>query len=200
MSRRGTYLSHPFDPYPDDGSPFDPYPPQSGEDPRVENCPDELFRTPKTRSYEPRGSSTLSCGEKRHSTLNLWSGTLSGGRASQPPKNTYLLVAFEKVYVEERMASLVLAVDTPNMKIPTNPDRFEFALQAAQTALEAGKHVHAGCIGGHGRTGTFVACIAHRAGLVIGDPVRWTREHYCRKAVESVEQERFVRKVCGFKG
>lgn len=46
--------------------------------------------------------------------------------------------------------------------------------------------------GGHGRTGTALACLARLDGVPAGDAVAWVREHYCRQAVETVDQEAFV--------
>jgi len=57
--------------------------------------------------------------------------------------------------------------------------------------LKAGKKVHAGCIGGHGRTGTFLAAIvAELDGEA--DPIAYVRTHYCSRAIETTEQVRFL--------
>lgn len=63
-----------------------------------------------------------------------------------------------------------------------------------QRAL-AGQRVEIGCMGGHGRTGTLLACLA-----MLADPnlspegsVDWVRKHYCFKAVEDESQRYFLR-------
>lgn len=56
----------------------------------------------------------------------------------------------------------------------------------------AGQHVEVGCLGGHGRTGTALACLAVLAGHPAGDAVAWVRSGYCAKAVETPGQEAFI--------
>jgi protein-tyrosine phosphatase len=56
----------------------------------------------------------------------------------------------------------------------------------------AGELVEIGCLGGHGRTGTALACLAVLSGVPAGDAVGWVRATYCAKAVETDEQEAFV--------
>jgi hypothetical protein len=61
--------------------------------------------------------------------------------------------------------------------------------------LASGTRVHAGCIGGHGRTGMFLAAIMARLGEE--NPIAWTREHYCDRATESIEQVKFLHENFG---
>ena len=63
-------------------------------------------------------------------------------------------------------------------------DHFELAKQ--------GFAVEVGCIGGHGRTGTVIACMAVLGGVPFLDAVNWTRTNYCEHAVEKPAQEWFV--------
>ena len=55
-----------------------------------------------------------------------------------------------------------------------------------------GERVEIGCIGGHGRTGTALACLAVLTGLPAGEAVGWVRRTYCDGAVETEEQRAFV--------
>jgi len=66
------------------------------------------------------------------------------------------------------------------------------ALPSLLARARAGQRVEVGCIGGHGRTGTAVACLAVLTGCPAGEAVAWVREHYCPRAVETPEQEAFV--------
>lgn len=72
---------------------------------------------------------------------------------------------------------------------------WEQVLHAAQEAYklaESGWKVEVGCIGGHGRTGTFLACLAVLAGVPAELAVAYVRKEYCKHAVETKEQEFFV--------
>jgi hypothetical protein len=55
-----------------------------------------------------------------------------------------------------------------------------------------GERVEVGCLGGHGRTGTALACLAILTGCPSGEAVAWVRANYCADAVETAEQESFV--------
>lgn len=84
-----------------------------------------------------------------------------------------------------------------DMKPPSNPGQFKKLIEWTLLQLEGGAKVHAGCIGGHGRTGTFLAAIV----AVLGekDAVSYVREHYCKKAVESTTQVAFLTDQFGVK-
>jgi protein-tyrosine phosphatase len=56
----------------------------------------------------------------------------------------------------------------------------------------AGQLVEIGCIGGHGRTGTALACLAFLSGVQRQEAVPWVKANYCSRAVESPEQAAFV--------
>ena len=55
------------------------------------------------------------------------------------------------------------------------------------------------CEGGHGRTGVGLAILGCLSGAIPEgtDPVAWLREHYCKKAVETDEQIRYIEEVTG---
>ena len=55
-----------------------------------------------------------------------------------------------------------------------------------------GEVVELGCLGGHGRTGTALACLAVLAGTSPPAAVAWVRSAYCSQAVETPDQEAFV--------
>ena len=56
----------------------------------------------------------------------------------------------------------------------------------------AGERVEVACMGGVGRTGTALACIAVLDGLDPSEAVAYTRRAYDRRAVETPWQRRFV--------
>lgn len=83
-----------------------------------------------------------------------------------------------------------------DMSVPS--DVAEFAKLVAWTweQLQAGKKVHAGCVGGHGRTGTFLAALVKHA-IGEDDAISYVRKNYCPKAVESLEQATWLQKHWG---
>lgn len=59
-------------------------------------------------------------------------------------------------------------------------------------------HVQVGCLGGHGRTGTFAAILAGIQGWHGSeDVVAWLRKQYCVNAVESYEQIAYIEEITG---
>jgi hypothetical protein len=83
-------------------------------------------------------------------------------------------------------------VDWPDFGVPADPGAVAEALRAVLQRARAGQHVEVGCLGGHGRTGTALACLAVLAGHPAGDAVAWVRSGYCAKAVETPGQEAFI--------
>jgi hypothetical protein len=85
-----------------------------------------------------------------------------------------------------------------DMQAPADPAEFKKLVKWTITQLKAGKKVHAGCIGGHGRTGTFFAALVKEM-LGIEDAIQYVRDNYCKKAVESKSQVDFLVKHYGVK-
>jgi len=55
--------------------------------------------------------------------------------------------------------------------------------------------VEVACSGGRGRTGTTLACLAVLDGVPAIDAVRYVRQHYHPRAVETPWQRRYVQAV-----
>lgn len=148
-----------------------------------------------------------------HPTLKLGKGILVGGSARYP------VVKDADVYVALQFGDTCGRISDPweknpkivevqysirDMHAPENVTRFKKMVTWLCNQLQDGKTVHVGCIGGHGRTGTVVsAIVAEITGKT--DAIQWVRKHYCKKAVESSEQVKFlmthygVEKVVGAK-
>lgn len=82
-----------------------------------------------------------------------------------------------------------------DMSVPKDVSQFKKLVDWTGEQLAAGKKVHCGCIGGHGRTGTFLAALVSAHGEK--DAIEYVRTHYCKKAVESTEQIKFLAKTFG---
>ena len=67
------------------------------------------------------------------------------------------------------------------------------AITAAFKRATGKERLEIGCDGGLGRTGTVLACMAVLAGVPPSDAVGWVRANYHRKAIETPEQERWIR-------
>lgn len=66
------------------------------------------------------------------------------------------------------------------------------ALEDVLDRARRSDRVEVGCLGGHGRTGTALACLAVMTGTPPGEAVAWVRATYCERAVETDEQSAFV--------
>jgi hypothetical protein len=88
-------------------------------------------------------------------------------------------------------------VDWPDFGVPADAEAVAAALGTLLERARSGQDVEVGCLGGHGRTGTALACLAVLAGHPAGDAVAWVRSSYCTKAVETQEQEAFVAALFG---
>lgn len=82
-------------------------------------------------------------------------------------------------------------INWPDYSIPLN---YEAAAEAIVYAYDFAKLegiVEIGCIGGHGRTGTALACMAILGGVPAEEVVDWVHKNHCTHAIESKKQEWF---------
>ena len=96
------------------------------------------------------------------------------------------------VWLDESWAKHGEVLDWPDGGVPRDRESAASLIRDAFEAARRGKRVEVGCIAGHGRTGTVLACMAILAGVPAADAVTWVREHYCEKAVEPPYQEPWV--------
>jgi hypothetical protein len=84
----------------------------------------------------------------------------------------------------------------PDFRLPADEAGLRRTLaEAWQRAAE--ERVEIACAGGHGRTGTALACLAILDGVPAGEAVTFVREHYNSRAVETPGQRRFVARWAG---
>lgn len=84
-----------------------------------------------------------------------------------------------------------------DMDIPEVTDDFRDLIDYTIDNLVEGKKIHAGCIAGHGRTGTFLAALVQttmsdrleQEGI---SAIDYVRNSYCKKAVETLSQILFL--------
>ncbi|ABK03691.1 dual specificity protein phosphatase [Arthrobacter sp. FB24] len=83
----------------------------------------------------------------------------------------------------------------PDFWLPANTNDAMDALREAWDRAES-ERVEIACLGGHGRTGTALACIAVMDGVPPEKAVSFVRDHY-GPAVETPWQDWYVRHVAG---
>lgn len=121
----------------------------------------------------PRGSVVLNC---------------TGGRnfadADLPASMRSLRAHLDTAGVDE------ISLDWPDGGIPPVLPSFWRALVEACAASKQPLIIH--CVGGHGRTGTALAAILIAYSISAGDAVAWVRKYHCKKAIETLCQERYL--------
>jgi protein-tyrosine phosphatase len=83
-------------------------------------------------------------------------------------------------------------LDWPDFGVPDDSARVIAALRSLLELAHAGERVEIGCLGGHGRTGTALACLAILSGQPPGEAVAWVRANYCAEAIETADQQAFI--------
>jgi hypothetical protein len=83
-------------------------------------------------------------------------------------------------------------IDWPDFGLPPDSAHAATQIRAAFARAESEQIVEIGCVGGLGRTGTVLACMAVLAGVDARDAVAWVRQNYRAAAVETLDQERWV--------
>lgn len=80
-----------------------------------------------------------------------------------------------------------------DQSIPNNKEDFKQMVGWLCNQLQAGKKIHIGCIGGHGRTGMVLAAMVNTLMPEEKAPIGYVRANYCTKAVESDSQVKFLK-------
>ena len=98
------------------------------------------------------------------------------------------------LYMDERWEPTWPAemIEWPDFALPAFPEQAVLQIQRAYTRARDGEAVEIGCLGGLGRTGTVLACLAVLAGVEPSGAVAWVRRNYDPAAVETAEQEMWV--------
>lgn len=89
-------------------------------------------------------------------------------------------------------AGLAYLVDWRDYGLPTRYDTAAYAIIDSFNKATKGLWVEVGCIGGHGRTGTALACMAILGGMLPEDAINHVRTTYCEHTIESDDQLWFI--------
>lgn len=131
---------------------------------------------------------------KTPGVLTLPSGRRIRGRALKLPVPGGPSPAFGLYLLARKPPSTEWAsrwVFWPDFRLPSN---LEDAAAAFREAWERSEHerVEVACTGGQGRTGTTLACLAVLDGVPPADAIRYVRQGYSPRAVETPAQEEFI--------
>jgi len=131
--------------------------------------------------------------------FGLISGVVFGGPFRNYVPGTRRLVGVKMAQEIEHPHDF--KVDTRDFSVPSQA-AMQAGIMFAISNLYKGYDVYAGCMGGIGRTGLFMACMAkvqHDYFASVGEapprpvpPVAYVRAHYIPHAVETDEQQDFV--------
>jgi protein-tyrosine phosphatase len=90
-------------------------------------------------------------------------------------------------------------IDWPDYGLPNlSVAQFLYIAEHALSEIRNGLFVETGCIGGHGRTGTMLACLDVLASGDRADgqeSIDYIRSAYCSKAIETKTQEWFIKVI-----
>jgi hypothetical protein len=77
-------------------------------------------------------------------------------------------------------------------------DELEPLVSIARKYLSCNRRVDIGCLGGHGRTGTLLACIIGKVeNLLAEEAIDQVHKRYCKEAIESYRQRNLIREYLG---
>lgn len=139
-----------------------------------------------------------------HPPLKIGDYTIYGGSCAKPVvKDADLYVGFDTSMMSTDLcypwtSGYEFLYYIQDMHAPKDPESFKSLIKYLDEQLRAGTKVHIGCIGGHGRTGTVLAALVQHM-LGIEDAITYVRTNYCKKAVETKDQIKFLHKHFGIK-
>lgn len=156
-----------------------------------------------TGSKSTWGDSSVRCYHS-HPPLKIGAYEVYGGSCSAPViKDADVYVGLDYAMAEHPQRFPWVPGEAIHFRItdgsaPRDVKNFLKLIDYLQAQIEAGKRVHIGCIGGHGRTGLVLAALVKQ---MTGeqDAVTYVRNHYCKRVVESQPQINFLHKHFGIK-
>jgi hypothetical protein len=128
---------------------------------------------------------TLIRGRGRHEPLPTGPAPDYGLYLGRPPSLRYRRPAWQPDWPADW-------IDWPDFRTPRNDHEAAAAIHHAYLLARSGQRVEVACVGGTGRTGTVIACMAVLAGAPATAALTWTRQHYRPRAIETPRQQRWI--------
>ena len=129
-------------------------------------------------------------------TLEGKTYTITGGSCTFPFEGYDIYVGFDhgmdiskQHFPWNKGQEILFPIKDQN--IPDDGKEFKKLINWLEKKLIDGKSIHLGCIGGHGRTG-MVLCALYAQMSKETDAIQYVRENYCKKAVETKQQVKFL--------
>lgn len=128
-----------------------------------------------------------------HPPLQIGEHTIYGGSCLSPAvKDADVYVGFDHNMSDDSVLypwtpTEAVFFKIPDMGVPASIPEFKNLITWITMQLIAGKKVHMGCIGGHGRTGLVMSVLVNQI-MQLEDSTTYVRQNYCKKAVESKTQ------------
>lgn len=102
-------------------------------------------------------------------------------------------IPFQWAKKYERIKTKEINLDWPDGSIPIISIQFWKDLKDHLEKAKSKMLIF--CLGGHGRTGTAIACIMVACGWEADTAMQWIWDNYCKEAIETKGQEEYVRRV-----
>ena len=143
-----------------------------------------------------------------HPVLKVGNGTIVGASCGAPRDGFDIYIGFcttmkfqHQLFPWDTKDDSIIEFQytITDMCAPKSPKEFANMVDWVAGQLDDGKSIHVGCIGGHGRTGTFLAALVSKYENLTDDPIQWVRENHCKRGVESESQVKFLVKHFGCK-
>lgn len=153
----------------------------------------DLFKSSKKQPYKKCCHS--------HPVLKLGHGEIVGAACGSPRPGYDIYIGFDYGMKFEHQKYPWNEIGDPVIEIqfritdgcaPKDKKEFKKMVHWVADQLDEGKKIHVGCIGGHGRTGLFLAALVSLYEDLTDDPIAWVRKNHCKKAVESESQVKFL--------
>jgi hypothetical protein len=127
-------------------------------------------------------------------------------KASQQQRNPRIQIPDVHIMLASAQRSIGIAwyVDWTDHGTPNHPDSIMWQfIESVVDLLEGGSFIEAGCIGAHGRTGTFLGLLEWQIQYrqlsegseltTPGEMIKLVRENYCEHAIEGKQQEAYLK-------